>query len=254
VREKKRDDTITAMNSVEKFLVRTHAFEGPYELLLQLIEESKLLVNELSLAKVTDDFIAHVKSKADFPMEEAADFIQVAATLLLIKSKSLIPDLELTDDEEQDVDDLKRRLEAYEKTREAAKELARIFARTPLISAGEREPEVVFAPSNDLHIGALENALKEALAALEKEEKLPEARVRPLVTIEEMMDRLMSRVQEKLTMSFKDFSGSAKEKVEVIVSFLAMLELVKQGAIDVAQQETFADINITNLRANTPRY
>lgn len=242
------------METGQKFHVRTPAFEGPYELLLQLIEESKLLVNELSLAKVTDDFIAHVKSKADFPMEEAADFIQVAATLLLIKSKSLIPDLELTDEEEQDVDDLKRRLEAYEKCREATKELFRIFGRSVLISAGERQPDVVFAPSKDLTLLGLETALKEVLTALEKEEKLPEARVRPLVTIEEMMDRLMSRVQEKLTMSFKEFSGSAKERVEVIVSFLAMLELVKQGAIDVAQQETFSDINIINLRANTPRY
>lgn len=239
---------------VRKFLVRTPAFEGPYELLLQLIEDSKLLVNDLSLAKVTDDFIQHVKSHADFPMEDAADFIQVAATLLLIKSKSLIPDLELTDDEEQDVDDLKRRLEAYEKCREAAKELTRIFGRSMLMPAGEREPDVVFAPSKDLSLASLENALKEALAAFEKEEKMPEARVRPMVTIEEMMDRLMDRVQQKLTMSFKEFSGSAKEKVEVIVSFLAMLELVKQGAIDAAQHDTFADISITNLRANTPRY
>ncbi len=237
-----------------KFTVRTPAYEGPYELLLQLIEESKLLVNDLSLAKVTDDFIQHVKSKADFPMEEAADFIQVAATLLLIKSKSLIPDLELTDDEQEDVDDLKRRLEAYEKAREAASTLARLFGRAVLMQAGEKAPEPVFAPAGDLTLIALETALREALAALEKEEKMPEVRVRPLVTIEEMMDRLMERVQQKLTMSFKEFSGSAKERVEVIVSFLAMLELVKQGAIDVAQHGTFQDISITNLKAATPRY
>jgi len=238
----------------QKFLIRTPAFEGPYELLIQLIEDRKLLVNDLSLAQVTDDFIQHVKSQADFPMEDAADFIQVAATLLLIKSKSLIPDLELTGDEEQDVDDLKHRLEAYEKAREAAKLLSALFGRSVLVSAGERTPDVVFAPSKDLTLAGLENALKEALAALEKEEVRPEVRVRPLVTIEEMMDRLMERVQTSLTMSFKDFSGSAKEKVEVIVSFLAMLELVKQGAIDVAQHATFSDINITNLKANTPRY
>ena len=75
-----------------------------------------------------------------------------------------------------------------------------------------------------------------------------------MVSIEDMMDRLMERVQKSITMSFKEFSGSAKEKVEVIVSFLAMLELVKQGAIDAAQHQTFADISITNLSAGTPRY
>jgi segregation and condensation protein A len=242
------------MDTTHKFQVRTPAFEGPYELLLQLIEESKLLVNDLSLAQVTDDFIQFVKGKAEFPMEDAAEFIQVAATLLLIKSKSLIPDLELSDEEQEDVDDLKRRLEAYEKAREAAKELSRIFGRSVMVSAGEKTPEPVFAPSSDLTLANIEKAFVEALAALEKEEKLPEARVRPLVSIEEMMDRLMDRVQKSLTMSFKDFSGSAKEKVEVIVSFLAMLELVKQGAIDVAQQGTFTDISITNLSASTPRY
>lgn len=240
--------------AAQKFLVRTPAYEGPYELLIQLIEDRKLLVNDLSLSQVTDDFIQHVKSQADFPMEDAADFIQVAATLLLIKSKSLIPDMELSDEEEQDVDDLKKRLEMYEKTREAAKELARLFGRSVMVSAGERIPDVVFSPSKDLTLENITKALAEALAALEKEEKLPEARVRPMVSIEEMMDRLMERVQKSLTMSFKEFSGDKKEKVEIIVSFLAMLELVKQGAIDVAQQGSFADISITNLKANTPRY
>lgn len=242
------------MEPVRKFQIRTPAFEGPYELLMQLIEDRKLLVNDLSLSQVTDDFIQHVRSQAEFPMEDAAEFIQVAATLLLIKSRSLIPDLELSEEEEEDVDDLKRRLEAYEKAREAAKLLARMYGDQVLVSAGERAPDVVFAPSTDLTIANLEAALKDALAALEKEEQLPEARVRPLVSIEDMMDRLMERVQKSITMSFKEFSGSAKERVEVIVSFLAMLELVKQGAIDVAQHQTFADISITNLSASTPRY
>lgn len=236
------------------YVVRTPAFEGPFALVLELIEKRQLLVNDLSLSQVTDDFIQHVRSQAEFPIEDATDFIGVAATLLLIKSKSLIPDLELTGDEEEDIDDLKRRLEAYEKAREASKTLARLFGRSIMISAGERAPDVVFAPSKDLSSTALATALASVLAEREKEEVLPEARVRPMVTIEEMMDRLMSRAQKALTMSFKDFAGDAKEKVEVIVSFLALLELVKQGALDVLQHETFSDIRITNTSATTPRY
>lgn len=239
---------------LKKFHVRTPAYEGPYELLIELIENRKLLVNDLSLTQVTDDFIQHVKSQAEFPMEDAADFIQVAATLLLIKSKSLIPDLELSNEEEEDIDDLKKRLVAYEKAREAAKEFSQLFGRSVMVSAGERTPDVVFAPSKDMSMSLIETALATALAALEKEEKLPEARVRPLISLEEMMDNLMVRVQKSLTMSFKEFSGSAKEKVEVIVSFLAMLELVKQGAIEVAQQATFSDITMTNLSSDVPRY
>lgn len=236
------------------YTIRTSAYEGPFNLLLELIEKRKLLVNDLSLSQVTDDFIQHVKTQADFPMEDATEFIAVAATLLLIKSKSLIPDLELSGEEEEDVDDLKRRLIAYEKAREAAKTLGQLFGRSVMVSAGERTPEVMFAPSKDLSKEALARALREALSAIEKEAQLPEVRVRPMVTIEEMMDRLMDRVQKALTMSFKDFSGDAKEKVEVIVSFLAMLELVKQGAIAVEQGGTFSDIRITNTSTEVPRY
>ena len=115
-------------------------------------------------------------------------------------------------------------------------------------------PEPVFSPSKDLTLPALQKALHDALISLEKEEKLPEARVRPMVTIEEMMDRLMSRVQTALTMSFSDFAGAAKEKVEIIVSFLALLELVKQGAVEALQHGAFSDIRITNTSAETPKY
>ena len=236
------------------YTVRTGAYEGPLELLLDLIEKRKLHVNELSLAEVTDDFINHVRSQAEFPMEEAANFIAVAATLLLIKSKSLIPELALSEDEEEDVEDLKRRLVMYEKTREAARALSLIFGRKILVSRGERAPEPMFAPSRDLNTAALAKAMEDMLRAVEKQEELPEVRVRPLVTIEEMMDRLTSRVQSALSVSFKEFSGDAKEKVEVIVSFLALLELVKQGIVDAAQHDHFADIKITNSAPTTPKY
>src|SRR3989344_5576039 len=119
------------------FSIKTDSYEGPFEVVLDLIEARKLLVNDLALANITEDFIQH------------------AATLLLIKSKSLIPDLALTEDENADVEDLKHRLEAYEKVREAARELSRIFGKTPMAPAGERAPEVVFAPSRDLSAAAL---------------------------------------------------------------------------------------------------
>lgn len=244
----------TLLPSRSTYHVRTPAFEGPFSLLIDLIEKRKLLVNEVSLSQVTDDFIQHVRSQAEFPIEDAADFIQVAATLLLIKSRSLIPNLELTTEEETDVEDLKRRLLAYEKTREAARTLSRLFGRSVMVSAGERAPEPVFSPSKDLTLENIELSLRQALTALEKEEQLPEVRVRPLVSIEEMMDRLVDRVQKALTLSFSEFAGDTKEKVEVIVSFLALLELVKQGAVEALQHETFGDIRIENKSAITPKY
>lgn len=237
------------------FTIRAGSFEGPYDLLLDLIDRRKLSVNELSLAQVTDDYISFVREHEAFPMEDAAQFIGVAATLLLIKSKSLIPELELSMEEEEDMDDLKRRLQLYEKVREAREELSRIYGRMVMVSAGERAPEPMFAPSRDLTLENLSQALKNALLSLEKaEEKLPEVRVRPLVTIEEMMDTLLGRVQRAMNLSFKEFSAGSTEKVEVIVSFLALLELVKQGAVDALQHGAFDDIRITNTSAAMPRY
>jgi segregation and condensation protein A len=236
------------------FTVRAGEYEGPLEILLDLIEKRKLLVNELSLSQVTDDFISYVRTSEDFPMEDAANFIAIAATLLLIKSRSLLPELELSSEEEEDVADLERRLKAYEKAREAARELGRIFGRRVMVSAGERKPEPMFAPSKDLTLERLAQALEETLAAREAQEKLPEARIRPMVTIEEMMDSLHDRVQKALTLSFSEFAGKSTERIEVIVSFLALLELVKQGAVEAEQVGAFKDIQITNTGSSVPHY
>lgn len=236
------------------YTVQQASYSGPLDLLLDLIEKRKLHVNELSLAQVTDEFIEYVRGQNEFPIEEAANFIAVAATLLLIKSKSLIPELALSEDEEEDVEDLKRRLQMYEKMREASRELQKSFGRVVLLSRGERAPEPVFAPTRDLSVDALKGALHALFEEVEKVEALPEVRVRPLVTIEEMMDSLTDRVQKALSISFKEFAGDRTEKVEVIVSFLALLELVKQGIVDAAQHDHFADINITSMSPSVPKY
>ncbi|MFA6502664.1 MAG: ScpA family protein [Candidatus Paceibacterota bacterium] len=237
------------------FSITTDSYQGPFELVLDLIEARKLLVNDLALANITEDFIQHVRGQTTFPVEEAANFIQIAATLLLIKSKSLIPDLTLTEEENADIDDLKRRLEAYEKVREASRELARVFGKKLMLPAGFRAPEPFFAPSRDLTQEALAEALARVLAAREAVEELPEARVKPLISIEEVMDDLARRVQSAMTLSFRDFAGDKKEKVEVIVSFLALLELVKQGAVAAEQHEQHGDIRISHTASATiPRY
>lgn len=237
------------------FFIKTDAYEGPFEVLLNLIEERKLLVNDLALASITEDYIKHVRAQESFPMEETAYFIHIAATLLLIKSKSLIPDLALTEEENADVEDLRRRLAAYERVREASRELTHLYGRRTMFPAGVRAVDIVFAPSRDLSVDALTEALLRLLAAREEIEVLPTASVKLLVTIEEMMDRLTARVQEAVNVSFKDFSQGTKERVEVIVSFLALLELMKQGVVAAEQYETHGDIRINRTAPSSlPHY
>lgn len=241
------------------FSIKTDSYKGPLALVLDLIEGRKLLINDLALANITEDFIEHVRGQATFPVEETADFIQIAAMLLLIKSKSLIPDLTLTSEESADVEDLKRRLAAYEKVREASRELSRIYGRAVMVRAGERPHNAFFAPSNDLTQEVLAEtlalALARSLAAREALEELPTATVRPLVTIEEMMERLAKRVESTMHITFNEFAGDVEERTEVIVSFLALLELVKQGAVAAEQYHLHGDIRISHsVSSAVPRY
>lgn len=237
------------------FSIKTASYEGPFEIVLDLIEARKLLVNDLALASITEDFIAHVRAQDTFPVEETANFIQIAATLLLIKSKSLIPDLALSEEEHADVEDLKRRLLAYEKVRDAARELARIYGKSLMLPPGIRASEPIFSPTRDLSASALAEAMARVIAAREEVAELPEVRVKPLITIEEMMDQLAKRVQSAITLSFRDFHGETREKVEVIVSFLALLELVKQGAVAAEQFDTYGDIRISHTDSSSvPHY
>lgn len=240
-----------------QYTVKTAVFEGPFDLLLTLIEERKLLVSDISLATVTDDFIRHVNEQEGIALGETAHFILVASTLLLIKSKSLLPVLSFTPEEEGDVRNLEHRLQLYEKFRKYSQYIRDAFGEIVLLGRSDSplHEDPVFAPSKDLSLQSLREAAGRVLAALPKEEKLPEKAVAKVMSLEEMMGNLSDRIGKALQMSFRDFAGVGKaEKVTVIVSFLAMLELVKQGALSVMQSEHFSDIEMTHDYVGAPRY
>src|SRR3990167_9179602 len=114
---------------LDSFKIKTDIFEGPLDLLLSLIEKRKLLINEISLSKVADDFIGYLKTHESFPIAKTAHFILVASTLLLIKSKSLLPSLELTEEESASIEDLELRLRIFRKFKELTKGLTLIFGK-----------------------------------------------------------------------------------------------------------------------------
>ncbi|MEI6238126.1 MAG: segregation/condensation protein A [bacterium] len=237
------------------FTVKTEKFEGPLELLLDLIEKRKFFINDVSLSKVADEYIEHIKKFERFPIGESADFILIASTLLLIKSKSLLPSLTLTDDEKGSIEDLEKRLNIYKKIKDASLMLAPLFGKNVLFGAESRKLEPVFAPDDSMNIVNLLEAVKRVLQALPKKEVLPQTIVKKVISLEEMIDSLTERVQKSLKMSFREFSSSHKaERVNVIVSFLAMLELVKEGIIHVSQEKHFDDIQMETHDVSVPRY
>jgi len=239
------------------FSIKTEVFEGPLELLLSLIEKRKLLINDISLAQVTDDFIHYLESHPEMPIYQSSQFIVIASTLLLIKSKSLLPTLELTEEESKNVEDLELRLKIYQKYKEAGEKIAEIFGKNISFERNyvPTNDEVIFAPSKNISIDSIKESAMRALQKLPKVEKLPQAIVRKVVSLEETIQKLTHRVKNNLQMSFREFAGVGKEeKVNVIVSFIAMLELVKQGMIAVTQSDAYEDIRIETKEISTPSY
>lgn len=226
--------------------VKTHIFEGPLEMLLSLIEKRKLFINDISLAQVADDYISHVKNLENFPIAETAHFILIASTLVLIKSKSLLPTLSLTEEEEQSIDDLEYRLKQYQKYKALSRHLRERFGiHVEYLRLPSKDKIVVFTPDKNTSVARIFETIKTVIVQIPKKEFVPKAIVQKVISLEEMMDNLAQRITQSMKMSFKDFSGHGKtEKVNVIVSFLAMLELVKQGVIHVRQETEFSDIEI----------
>lgn len=237
------------------YIAKTSVFEGPLEVLLEMIEKRKLFINEISLATVAEDYIAYIKnlnSDTERHMHDITSFIVVAATLILIKSRSLLPHLELAPEEEQAIDDLEKRLRLYQKVQELGgfikaqfgKEIIKV--RTESLDIGP-----VWSPDSAVTIETMVASLRDVLHALPKTEVLPEVSVKKVVSIEEMMSSLEDRITKAISMSFRDFSKVSgdhepkEQKVHVIISFLAMLELVRSGLVDVMQNTQFDDMIIT---------
>lgn len=219
-------------------------FEGPLTLLLELIEERKLSISAVSLAVISDEYIHHLKGLASFPKEEVADFLVVASTLMLIKSRSLLPTFELTEEEEQEIGDLEARLRMLQQIRELSSNIKNEWGKHVLFS---REAflgtNFGFIEPKGVTVGAMQQALQNLIAALPKVAALPERAIQKIISIEEKMTELLTRLSSRLQGAFHDMVGS-KEKSDIIVGFLAVLELVKQGALLVRQDQHFGDIEL----------
>ena len=109
------------------YYIKTEKFEGPFALLLDLIEKEKLRVSDLSLAQVADQYLEHIRGNEGIDLANLAEFLSVASKLILIKSRALLPVLEFTEEEEEEIKDLARQLEEYKKFKEASQAIGRML-------------------------------------------------------------------------------------------------------------------------------
>jgi len=241
------------------YTVKTQVFEGPLDLLLDLVTKRKLFVNDVSLAQVTDDFIHYLEEHEEFPIGESAEFIVVASTLMLIKSRSLLPMIKLTDEEEESIHDLEDRLTLYAKVKTLAAGLKSIFGKQIIFEkTPSKNPTIVFSPDSKTDTGNLLLALERVIESLPKKELLPKVVVQKVISLEEMIEKLAERISQASKINFKDFHGAKgklthEKKVSIIVGFLAMLELVKRGAIRVTQDDR-GNIEMESEAVGTPVY
>ena len=233
------------------YQIQTENFVGPLEKLLELIEAENLDVTLVSVARVTGDFINYIKSldnKLDH--KTLADFVAMAARLMLIKSKALLPSLELTNAEEADIKDLESKLTLYKEFKNAGKLLAKLFSTANQAHSKEFLQNIpnIFNPPNSLSNANLLKNIKTVLGNLEflapKEQKEVS---KILVTLEEKIAELITRMQKIDKQSFRDLT-IGKSKSEIVVLFLALLHLLKTQSMHGRQENQFDDIIIENTR------
>lgn len=227
-------------------------FSGPVEKLLELIEERKMEITELNLAAVTDDFVKHVEGlkKNERPKTEEdvrlmADFIVVASRLLLIKSKSVLPNFELTQEEEESIYDLEERLRRYQEFKPFIVLFKNVYqnnlrsASRPLFFG--RPP--VFYPSRDLSGGSLQKAMENLFEEFKKLTLEFQTIEISLVRLEDKIEEIINKIKDGVSQFSSMMNG--KHRSEIIVLFLALLHLLKDQTIKVEQEGRFSEIIVS---------
>ncbi len=233
-------------------VVKTPVYEGPLDLLLDLIEKRKLLINDISLSQVADEYLERVRSMPELPVGDTAQFISLAATLLLIKSRSLLPTLDLSTEEQHDIKQLEYRLAVYQIMKEAGRGIDRRFGKAVLFEGESPEPEPLFIPDAAVTTSSLRSAAQMLIDGFPTTLSLAKVAVKKIISLEEMIQTLAGRVSSAMKLSFKQFTAGSKERHDIIVGFLALLELVKQGIITATQTDNDIVLEADSVKA--PKY
>ncbi len=232
------------------YSVHIEHFEGPLDLLLQLVESEKLEITNVSLMEVTEPFVKHVRAhQGSIPPEELADFLLVAAKLVYLKSKALLPDIH--DPALEEGPDLETQLRLYKTYAEAARRLGEMvmtgncsYSRT---KRPMREVQMGFVPPVGVTVAVLHQLYSRVLRRLEPFQHLPKAAIERVISLEEKIQQLGDRIRNTMKLSFHRFLSEAGSRGEAVVSFLALLELIKQRLVKVHQPNLFHDIHLERL-------
>ena len=231
------------------FQLQLPVFEGPLDLLLYLIEREELDITAVSLVQVTDQYLSYLRSGEQVDATALAEFIASGARLLLLKSRALLPQPSTDDEDVEELgEDLVQRLREYRRFKEAAGMLQDIEAEGLRTYPREAAPPELPLPTglDGVTLDLLAEIVREVLERQPDEE--PEVVVeREEVTVEEKVAELTQALQRKSKVSFRSFISSCRSRLEVIVAFIAVLELIKGLRLEAAQDAPFGDIRLVAL-------
>jgi len=225
--------------------VQTPQFKGPLHVLLELTEERKLEITEISLAEVTQQFLDYLKTLKNIDPNILTDFLTVASKLLVIKSKSLLPTLEEELEEDEKATDLTYQLLQFKKFKLVAKYLKELEAtgNYSFVREGTAGAAPVFIPDPHVNSQRLAEAMRSLARSLEEITKIPKEVVKEVVSITDKINHLRRLISEKLELKLTD-ALQKNSRTEIVVTFLALLELIKQKILSVEQEALFGDIKI----------
>ncbi|MDP3771152.1 MAG: ScpA family protein [bacterium] len=222
-------------------------FEGPLDLLLRLIEQEEVDITAIALARVCEEYLAHLQQVEHRSPEEVADFLVVAAKLLYLKSLTLVPDTSALP--EDDATGLAEQLRIYRAFIDASRALEARYASGVACYPTERAPiaTAAFLPPPRLTVASLRDVFARILAELEPIVRIPRAVIGRVISIDDRITEIRQLIASRPHITLDDVLRGRAGSDQRIVSFLAILELVKQRVIEAEQAGRFAPIRIERI-------
>ncbi len=237
---------------MSEYKVQFEVFEGPLDLLLYLVKKEEVDIYDINITKIATEFIRHIELMRQLDLDVAGEFLVMAATLMYIKSRELLPveqQVEATDEDDDTEDprwELIRRLVEYKKFKDVAARLQEneirqenTYARQP----GKPQIAETPAPKPVVSIFDLVNAVNAILKRFQQQE------VRDIFqdkwTVSEKIELLLRTLADRTTLKFSELFAAATSRTEVVVTFLALLELIRLKQLLITQPEAFDEIQIT---------
>jgi segregation and condensation protein A len=230
------------------YQTKLEQFQGPLDLLLQLIEGQKLDISQVALAQVTDQYLSYLDKLQNISAEELADFLVIATKLLVIKSKLLLP--QLADEEEDSAEELEAQLKLYRDYQEASQRLELMIGEENFSFSREKIAftlQPTFSPPASVTAVLLQEIFSEVVRRVDYIVNLPQKVMEKVVSLTEMVSGIRQRLSTAQKFSFHQLLDGAKCRGDVVVCFMALLELIRAGEIAVNQKGVFDEIEVEKI-------